>query len=51
MEGAIMQARTYRDLGYFDRNVAVLRNHFAMLEDAARAERAQAGKGEKGQWN
>ncbi len=36
MEGALMQARTYRDLGYFDRNVAVLRNHFALLEEQAR---------------
>ena len=31
MEGAIMQARTYRDLGSFDRNVAVLREHFDLL--------------------
>jgi AcrR family transcriptional regulator len=37
MEGAIMQARTYRDLGYFDRNVAVLRDHLAMLGERARA--------------
>jgi AcrR family transcriptional regulator len=37
MEGAIMQARTYRDLGYFDRNVAVLRDHLAMLGERAKA--------------
>jgi TetR/AcrR family transcriptional regulator, transcriptional repressor for nem operon len=37
MEGAIMQASTHRDLGYFDRNVAVLRQHFALLEREARA--------------
>ncbi len=36
MEGAVMQARTYRDLGYFDRNIAMLRQHFALLEEAAR---------------
>ncbi|MEZ5709937.1 MAG: TetR/AcrR family transcriptional regulator [Blastomonas sp.] len=39
MEGAVMQARTYRDLGYFDRNIAMLRQHFALLEREARAER------------
>ncbi len=37
MEGAIMQARTYRDLGYFDRNVAMLRDHMAMLMQRAEA--------------
>ncbi|MEQ8744094.1 TetR/AcrR family transcriptional regulator [Parasphingorhabdus sp.] len=36
MEGALMQARTYRDLGYFDRNVDVLRQHFELLEQAAK---------------
>lgn len=36
MEGAIMQARTYRDLGYFDRNVSMLRNYFTLLEEQAR---------------
>jgi TetR/AcrR family transcriptional repressor of nem operon len=35
MEGAVMQARTYRDLGYFDRNIAMLRQHFDLLEAAA----------------
>lgn len=35
MEGAVMQARTYRDLGYFDRNIALLRQHFDLLERAA----------------
>lgn len=39
MEGALMQARTYRDLGYFDRNVAVLRSHFDLLQQAARESR------------
>lgn len=39
MEGALMQARTYRDLGHFDRNVAVLRGHFELLERTAKAAR------------
>jgi TetR/AcrR family transcriptional regulator, transcriptional repressor for nem operon len=39
MEGALMQARTYRDLGHFDRNIAVLRGHFDLLERTARATR------------
>jgi TetR/AcrR family transcriptional repressor of nem operon len=42
MEGAIMQARTYRDLGSFDRNVAVLREHFDLLLAQAREERETA---------
>ncbi len=42
MEGAIMQARTYRDIESFDRNVAVLRAHFDMLMDRARQEKAPA---------
>jgi TetR/AcrR family transcriptional repressor of nem operon len=35
MEGAIMQARTMHDIGPFDRNVAVLRDHLETLEQAA----------------
>lgn len=31
MEGAVMQARTYRDIGYFDRNIAMLKDHFGLL--------------------
>ena len=31
MEGAVMQARTHRDVAYFDRMVATLREHFALL--------------------
>ncbi len=42
MEGAIMQARTYRDIDSFDRNIAVLREHFDMLLEAARQEKAPA---------
>lgn len=33
MEGAIMQARTARDIGVFDRNVAVLRSHIELLQN------------------
>jgi AcrR family transcriptional regulator len=33
MEGAVMQARTHRDVGYFDRMVTTLRRHFEMLQD------------------
>jgi TetR/AcrR family transcriptional regulator, transcriptional repressor for nem operon len=42
MEGAIMQARTYRDIASFDRNIAVLREHFDMLLEQAGAERVPA---------
>ena len=35
MEGGVMQARTHRDVVYFDRVVAMLRDHFAMLEQRA----------------
>ncbi len=31
MEGGVMQARTYRDVGYFQRAVAQLRTHFDRL--------------------
>jgi AcrR family transcriptional regulator len=36
MEGGVMQARTHRDVAYFDRAVAQLRAHFNMLEATAR---------------
>ena len=39
MEGAVMQARTQRDIGVFDRNIAQLRSHVEMLA-GARAEQA-----------
>ncbi|HST36127.1 MAG TPA: TetR/AcrR family transcriptional regulator [Allosphingosinicella sp.] len=42
MEGAIMQARTYRDIASFDRNIAVLREHFDMLIETAKGERVPA---------
>ena len=32
MEGAMMQARTHRDIGRFDRSVAQLRRHFDALQ-------------------
>lgn len=37
MEGGVMQARTHRDVGFFDRAVEQLRAHFALLEQAALA--------------
>src|SRR5580658_6546837 len=40
MEGAVMQARTHRDVAYFDRMVAMLRGHFDMLTER-RAHRLQ----------
>jgi hypothetical protein len=36
MEGAVMQARTYRDIGYFDRNIAMLRDQFDRMMREAR---------------
>lgn len=36
MEGGVMQARTHRDVSYFDRAVAQLRAHFELLEHAAK---------------
>ena len=38
MEGAVMQARTYRDIGYFDRNIAVLRDYVTSLLSAAKSD-------------
>lgn len=35
MEGAVMQCRTQRDIGYFDRSVAMLRDHVDMLVERA----------------
>ena len=47
-----MQARTYRDIASFDRNIAVLREHFDMLidhgEGAARARLSVNQGGENG---
>lgn len=37
MEGGVMQARTYRDVAYFDRAVEQLRRHFDLLEGASKA--------------
>lgn len=36
MEGGVMQARTHRDVAYFDRAVNQLRVHFELLETIAR---------------
>jgi TetR/AcrR family transcriptional regulator, transcriptional repressor for nem operon len=35
MEGAVMQARTYRDVAHFDASVAQLRQYFACLQQAS----------------
>jgi len=41
MEGGVMQARTHRDVGHFDRSVRQLRAYFDHLErDAARSRRS-----------
>ena len=37
MEGGVMQARTFRDVGYFDRAIAQLRAHFDALLQKERA--------------
>ena len=42
MEGAVMQARTYRDIGYFDRNIAMLRDQFDRMMREARPEEVEA---------
>jgi AcrR family transcriptional regulator len=36
MEGGVMQARTHRDVAYFDRGVTQLRAHFELLETVAK---------------
>jgi AcrR family transcriptional regulator len=41
MEGGVMQARTYRDVAFFDRNVAMVRDHLAMLMDRAKLPAAE----------
>jgi AcrR family transcriptional regulator len=42
MEGGVMQARTHRDVAFFDRGIAMLRDHFEMLLARAKGERATA---------
>jgi TetR/AcrR family transcriptional repressor of nem operon len=42
MEGAVMQARTYRDIGYFDRNIAMLRDQFDRMIREAELELVEA---------
>lgn len=36
MEGGVMQARTHRDIAYFDRSIGQLRHHMTLLDAAAR---------------
>jgi hypothetical protein len=51
MEGAVMQARTFRDVGSFDRSIAQLRSYFERLErdatSAPRRPRAKAARNPK----
>jgi hypothetical protein len=48
MEGGVMQARTHRDVAYFDRAVRQLRTYFGYLErDSARVP-ASASSGAAG---
>jgi AcrR family transcriptional regulator len=47
MEGAVMQSRTHRDVAYFDRSVAQLRNYFALLTGAKLPARAPTPKGKR----
>jgi AcrR family transcriptional regulator len=42
MEGGVMQARTHRDAGFFDRAVESLRAHFDMLQQVAAEKKALA---------
>jgi TetR/AcrR family transcriptional repressor of nem operon len=42
MEGGVMQARTHRDVAYFDRMVAMLRSHFELLIERRARELAPA---------
>ena len=44
MEGAVMQSRTHRDVAYFDRSVAQLRNYFALLTGRKVPATAKKGK-------
>jgi AcrR family transcriptional regulator len=43
MEGGVMLARTYRDVTHFDRAIAQLRRHFALLEAGAGGARYARG--------
>ncbi len=44
MEGGVMQSRTHRDVAYFDRAVAQLRNYFACLGMAGRSGASATGR-------
>ena len=46
MEGGVMQARTHRDVAYFDRGVAQLRAYFDFLEESAKRKTKRATGGE-----
>ncbi len=40
MEGGVMQARTHLEIGYFDRGVALLRQHLDLLQESAKRQTA-----------
>ena len=44
MEGGVMQARTHRDVGFFDRTVQQLRDYFELLGRAAATQAAPVGR-------
>jgi AcrR family transcriptional regulator len=49
MEGGVMLARSYRDIGYFDRAIGELKSHFnRLLQPAARPSRRGPQRGKKG---
>jgi len=52
MEGAVMLARSYRDIGYFDRAIAQLKDHFnRLLRPASRPARRRPQRRRKGNAN
>lgn len=44
MEGGVMQARTHRDIAYFDRGVSQLRRHFDMLIGGAKPRKQRVSR-------
>lgn len=51
MEGAVMLARSYRDIGYFDRAIGELKGHFNSLLRPAKPARRRQQKRKKGKSN
>jgi len=42
MEGGVMQARTHRDVAYFDRAVAQLKEYFVRLQAESKGARVES---------